>query len=156
MKSNRLQNKDPAVQNRIGRGVTIKRRLDIKRGSVRPDTLTPTLSHGEREKTLKKATCVAFYVELVRPDAFTPALSYGEREKTHKRQPALPFMLSLFGLMTSSQSPRSGEEEDHFLRDNLNATNRKTIHTGSRKAESRMSSRVHISTRIIARKAIQM
>jgi len=31
-----------------------------KRGAVRPDALTPALSHGEREKTLKKATYVAF------------------------------------------------------------------------------------------------
>ena len=31
-----------------------------KSGALRPDALTPALSHGEREKTLKKATYVAF------------------------------------------------------------------------------------------------
>ncbi len=32
---------------------------ELKKG-VRPDALTPTLSHRERAHTLKKATCVAF------------------------------------------------------------------------------------------------
>jgi len=45
---------------------------------VRPDALTPTLSHREREKTLKTATRLPFCFYL----ALTPALSHREREKT--------------------------------------------------------------------------
>ena len=43
-----------------------------------------------------------------------------------------------------------------YLRESLNATNRNTTHTGSSIAESRISSMVHISTRISPRNAMQM
>ncbi len=41
-----------------GAGFTGAGERELKKGG--PDALTPALSHGEREKTLKKATFVAF------------------------------------------------------------------------------------------------
>jgi hypothetical protein len=51
---------------------------------VRPDALTLTLSHGEREYILKTATKLPFCFNLMRPDALTLTLSHREREYTLK------------------------------------------------------------------------
>ena len=59
------------------------------------------------------------------------------------------------GFFLPGMRSAAGQKPHYFLRESLNAANRKTIHTGSRIAEVRMPSMVHISTRIIARKAIQ-
>src|SRR5690606_5613159 len=48
---------------------------------VRPDALTPPLSHGERGQTLKTATWLPFCFYHVQPDALTPTLSHGRGSK---------------------------------------------------------------------------
>jgi len=56
----------------------------ILSGTVRPDALSPALSHREREQTLKKQLALLFAFTFVRPDALTPALSHRERVQTLK------------------------------------------------------------------------
>ena len=72
---------------------------------------------------------------VVRSGALTPALSHRERVQILKTATRLPFCF--------------------YLRESLNAINRNTTHTGSSIADRRISSMVHISTRIRPRKAIQ-
>jgi len=49
---------------------------------VRPDALTPALSHRERENTLMPSSRPSPTGEGEHPDALTPALSHRERENT--------------------------------------------------------------------------
>jgi len=81
----------------------------------RSDALTPTLSHGERGQTLKKATCVAFLLFiLVRSDALTPTLSHGEREQTLKTATQVAVLLLFWcGLMPSPQPSPTGRGGKH-------------------------------------------
>ena len=66
------------------------------------------------------------------------------------------FAYPAYGFVGPCKRSAAGQKAHYFLRESLNATNRNTTQTGSRIAEVRMPSMVHISTRIIARKAIQI